>query len=776
MGFSYKIVAGMSILALLFVFLVSAAPKEKTLPEVLQEHVGKTTVYSRAVFLGGREEFDVLVRYKDEQNNRLSVVRKNVKKVDIGLLLTDPMVLFLEVDQDVRLLSDVVPWNVVRVGASSSWNVTTGSGVKVAVLDSGVASHQDLVVAGGWNVLTNTSDYTDVYGHGTLVAGVLSAVVNDVGVVGVSPGVDLYAVKVFDGSSGKLFDVLKGIAWARDQDVDIMVMSFALEGYSQILKDELSSAYGDGLLLVAASGNDGGSVRYPAAYDSVISVGATDEDDVRASFSSFGIGLELVAPGFGITSTGLEGYGVVQGTSFAAPHVAGVAALVWSYNRSLMNVQVRGKLRNDAVDLGLTGKDDEYGYGLVQLNLYSTNYTLQNNSYYYEIYNITKYGKKNEVVTYWSNGTGTINDIIFEPGYYRVVQYLLLPTNITIMVDERGSVELLFLSAKVELSDNYVQEGSSTDGKLWTSGTLSFKYRETGSEGNADVVCFDYDMAAAFSFDYCYASSSSALSNCKAAHSSLNSFCGPSDTNCETSSLTSWHALSAGYLNVKTQNELGIRAFYQCSGSAPPPDEDDSTYHVMDQKRTECTSTASIFRTEGRTAINTYKNIDDLSCAAGKVCDSEIAGDYITTSSSYDFTVNNNPCRTADGESCTTDNNCLTSHTCTGGVCTAPANQTTDLAIVNIVTMQVVPNVKMIRGKSGYVVVNVTNKGDSSRAYVKAWFNGNQLTFSGDVFNNFQNTNNRTIPTNNSGLFVFNFTPASTGTNIVVNATVEVGE
>ena len=312
--------------------------------------------------------------------------------------------------------------------------------------------------------LLSGPDFNDNNGHGTAVAGVTAALLNNKGIVGVAPDVDLYAVKIMEGSNGDLSNAIAGVEWAIDNNVDIVSMSFGMESYSQIFKEVLEGAYNNGILLVAAAGNEE-DILYPAKYSDVIAVGAVDKDNNKVAFSSYGYELELVAPGVGINTTSLnDEYSLVSGTSFAAPHVAGVAALIKAYNSSLTNAEIRAKLRNDALDLGVSGKDDYYGYGLVRVNLETANITLQNESYFYEVFNITNYGTEYEDYEFWLNGTGTVDDVDFPIGLYLVKKYINgVARERKLSVTEEGIIRIL--SSSSVLYDDFTEEGSTnTDG------------------------------------------------------------------------------------------------------------------------------------------------------------------------------------------------------------------------------------------------------------------------------------------------------------------------
>ncbi len=264
-----------------------------------------------------------------------------------------------------------LPWGVDRIDAELV--SFTGKEIKVAVLDTGIDRyHPDLNVVGGINFIPSgrnidPSKWDDDNGHGTHVAGTIGALDNDIGVVGVAPGVSLYAVKVLDRrGSGSLTGVIDGIKWAADNGMDIISMSLSTDYDYQELEDACNYAFNMGVVIVAAAGNDGSSVDYPAAYSSVIAVSATTSSDSLAYFSNRGAQIELSAPGVNIESTWVDGgYNTISGTSMACPHVSGVAALVLEWDGTLTPTSVRNSLR-DAENLGDdSGWDSYFGYGLV---------------------------------------------------------------------------------------------------------------------------------------------------------------------------------------------------------------------------------------------------------------------------------------------------------------------------------------------------------------------------------------------------------------------------
>ncbi|PJB75836.1 MAG: hypothetical protein CO092_00825, partial [Candidatus Aenigmarchaeota archaeon CG_4_9_14_3_um_filter_37_18] len=267
-----------------------------------------------------------------------------------------------------------IPWNVKKINADKFWNLSKGEGIKVAILDTGINyTHPDLVnsVNGGISFVgEDPNNYTDYFGHGTAIAGIIAAQENGFGIVGIAPEVQLYSVKVLnDTGYGTLFDIVDGLEWCLDNGMDIVVMSFGSNDNSFYLEWEVDRLYYNGIILVAAAGNNRTSddVNYPARYENVIAVSSTDKNDVIAYTSSRGPSVELSAPGDRVYTTTLNGgySDYFSGTSFSAPHVAGAAALLLSHNNSYTSNEIKQILRNTSVDLGGKGRDDLYGYGRV---------------------------------------------------------------------------------------------------------------------------------------------------------------------------------------------------------------------------------------------------------------------------------------------------------------------------------------------------------------------------------------------------------------------------
>jgi len=293
----------------------------------------------------------------------------------LRVLSLNPNILSIEQDILISVESQTQDWGIVRTDAPAAWESDyTGKGVKIAVVDTGIANHEDLVVEGGVSFTSYTSSYIDDNGHGTHVAGIIGARNNDLGTVGIAPESSLYAVKVLDkNGSGYLSNVAAGIDWAITNKMNIINLSISTSSSSTTLKRAVDSAYSKGILVVAAAGNSGTSsgsgdnVQYPARYDSVIAVSATDINDRRAYFSSTGSTVEVAAPGVNIVSTYLNNqYVKMSGTSMATPYTTGNLALIMQANPGLSAASLRIKLRESTVDLGSAGKDTWFGYGLIQ--------------------------------------------------------------------------------------------------------------------------------------------------------------------------------------------------------------------------------------------------------------------------------------------------------------------------------------------------------------------------------------------------------------------------
>jgi thermitase len=264
-------------------------------------------------------------------------------------------------------------WGLAKIEAPRAWDLGQGNAsVLVAVVDSGIDwNHPDLApnyVPLGYDWVYNDANPMDDNGHGTHVAGIIAAALNnELGVAGVAQ-VSIMAEKGLDmRGEGYVDDLANAIHHAAEQGANIISMSWGDYEDSWLLHRALIDAYRAGVLLVAAAGNDATNERmYPAAYDEVIAVSATDQNDYPAWFTNYGDWVELSAPGVNILSTlWNDRYGVKSGTSMAAPYVSGVAALVWSLYPEKTRDELRIWLRGKSDDLGEPGFDYLYGYGRI---------------------------------------------------------------------------------------------------------------------------------------------------------------------------------------------------------------------------------------------------------------------------------------------------------------------------------------------------------------------------------------------------------------------------
>ena len=241
-------------------------------------------------------------------------------------------------------------WGREAVGLAEDFPFT-GAGVKVAILDSGIAKHPDLAVAGGFNALDgeDSADFRrDENGHGTYCAGIIAGRNAKNGVLGVVPDADIYSVKVFPG--GRLSDLLEGIQWCMENNMDVISISLGVPYPSQILAAKLAEVAAAGITLVAAAGNDGGPLIFPAANDAVMAVSAFGstkafpEDSAHglrvsdlhneecglfvANFCNTGAQMAYIGPGVAVVSSVPTGHAAWDGTSAACSFIAGLAALV----------------------------------------------------------------------------------------------------------------------------------------------------------------------------------------------------------------------------------------------------------------------------------------------------------------------------------------------------------------------------------------------------------------------------------------------------------------
>ncbi|HTY13051.1 MAG TPA: S8 family peptidase [Candidatus Omnitrophota bacterium] len=287
-------------------------------------------------------------------------------------------------------------WGLVNIKAPQAWDIQKGSAsVIIAILDSGVdTTHPDLStrVYAGHNYIDNNNDVTDLFGHGTHLAGIIGAETdNAVGIAGTTWGCRMMIQKVFDASGGGDTASILAQALIDAANAGARVINMSLGGatYSATFDNAVQYAHGKGCVIVASAGNTGdNTVSYPASFNNVISVAAVDRYDNRAAYSSYNAFVDVCAPGgydsmhgpgmiysttptyyFTKQASGYyNNYDYMQGTSMAAPFVAGFAGLIFSQNPTWTNTQVENLIISSVDHLGTAGRNDYYGYG--RINMY----------------------------------------------------------------------------------------------------------------------------------------------------------------------------------------------------------------------------------------------------------------------------------------------------------------------------------------------------------------------------------------------------------------------
>lgn len=272
------------------------------------------------------------------------------------------------------------------IRASEAWEETKGAKeVLLGIVDSGVdLLHPDIMTkmrSSGRDFVNNDFDATDDHGHGTHVAGIAAAATNNnEGIAGVAWNCEILPLKVIDKEGSGLYSwVAEAIIWAADNKVDVINLSIGGDEPSQTLEQALRYAYEKNVVIIAAVGNDGGPVLYPAAYDNYcLAVAATDYNDTRPDWSNFGPEVDVAAPGVRVVSLvprwyfGPDSfpYGYGSGTSMAAPHVAGLAALLKSLKPWLKAREIMDIIRYSCEDINALqnkGRDDFIGYGRINM-------------------------------------------------------------------------------------------------------------------------------------------------------------------------------------------------------------------------------------------------------------------------------------------------------------------------------------------------------------------------------------------------------------------------
>ena len=298
-------------------------------------------------------------------------------------------------------LDPEIQWNLIDVGADKAWNYTQGrSNIVVAVIDSGIDfTHPDLVNQSwrntdeipdngidddsndyvddivGWDFRENDKDPSPGHPHGTFVAGLIAADDDNNISVGIAPNIRLMALRFlndqnrFGGGDWDMF--IETVDYAVDNKADIIQLSIQADGVPpESFHTAIKRAYNSGVVIVSVTGNNEDDVTYPGRYPEVIAVSATTKGREIASFSSPGEENEICAPGYNVTSIYPAKWTlqIGSGTSFAAPLVSGAIALMLSLNNTLSVNTIRTILHETCTDLGITGKDPIFGYGLLNVS------------------------------------------------------------------------------------------------------------------------------------------------------------------------------------------------------------------------------------------------------------------------------------------------------------------------------------------------------------------------------------------------------------------------
>ncbi|MDD6190453.1 MAG: S8 family serine peptidase [Firmicutes bacterium] len=339
------------------------------------------------------------IEYSKESNlytaETLDDIENSVEREYLEMVEPDYVVELMENspepnDPAYNINSQSYQWYIREIKADKAWEKKlygqytdksrTGN-VTVAIVDSGLvgtgngqALHEDINyynVLEGKNFADSQEGTADSFGHGTMSAGIIAAKQNNgKGVAGIAPEVDILPVKIFgESKTAKMSEVLEGVHEAVRRDADVINMSFGTEGASVYMESLCNEAVNKGIILVASAGNGGTSVNnYPAAYSTVVGVGAIDKNRNRASFSQTGTGVYVTAPGTEIVSVGYKdstAYSKGGGTSYSCPQVSALAALCKSISPDINAEEFMKLLRETSTDLGSPGKDNVFGYGLV---------------------------------------------------------------------------------------------------------------------------------------------------------------------------------------------------------------------------------------------------------------------------------------------------------------------------------------------------------------------------------------------------------------------------
>ncbi len=324
----------------------------------------------------------------------------------LALLNQDPLIAYAEPNYFAQ--AELIPndpyyiyqWNLSMINMESAWDISIGENILVAVIDTGIAYENNGIYAlapdfantifiPGWDFVNDDAFADDDNGHGTHIAGTIAQSTNNLlGVAGIAHGCTIMPVKVLDGSSnGLISDIADGIYYAVNNGAQIINMSFGTYTASLTLEEAVNYAYLNGVTVISSAGNSASSaLHYPSSYPNCICVGAVRYDQTRPFYANYGADLDICAPGGDLsvdqnldghpdgicqqthdgTNYSLFEFALYQGTSCAAAHASGVAALIQSVAGGLLKPDLlKATLETTAIDLGTVGWDQDYGWGLI---------------------------------------------------------------------------------------------------------------------------------------------------------------------------------------------------------------------------------------------------------------------------------------------------------------------------------------------------------------------------------------------------------------------------
>ena len=317
-----------------------------------------------------------IVKYKDGAEPFAVVSAAEARRLDRAGLLE-----WSEPDREMTLLGDAEDewytsdkWDLAMVHAEGAFEQgQLGQGVRVGVLDSGISPHAELKdrLLPGRNYVegADADDTADRYGHGTLVAGLIAGS-GENGCTGAAPAAELVPIKITDGKAVMVSTVVRGIYGAIDDfGCDILNLSLGIREDQQALREAIDYAEEKGVVVVSAVGGTGANVlNYPSAYETVIGVGSVDRSELVSRRSNRNESVFLTAPGVNVKTTGqYGGYVTSSGNSFAVPFVSAAAAVLLGMDPSLRPAEIMDILAETATDRGREGRDDDYGWGIVNI-------------------------------------------------------------------------------------------------------------------------------------------------------------------------------------------------------------------------------------------------------------------------------------------------------------------------------------------------------------------------------------------------------------------------